>query len=94
MTTDYYALHGVFSSCTEPKEEPLLEPVPDTDSYHAFRDEYAKREGGLDNFRAEVGTKLKAEMIGKSADYMLAVYDFHHKTNDLSRAAPSCSSAA
>ena len=87
LTTDYYALHGVFNSTVEPKEEPLIEPPADTAAYRSFRDEYATRKGTLDTFRAEVSGKLKAEMIGKSADYMLAIFEFHHTSNELSRGA-------
>ena len=32
---DYYSLHGVFASSTEPREGPLLEPVRDTPAYRA-----------------------------------------------------------
>jgi len=33
---DYYSLRGVFDSCVEPSEEPLLGPVKMTDAYREF----------------------------------------------------------
>src|SRR5581483_1118819 len=35
-TADYYSLRGVFASCVEPEEEPLLGPVKLTPAYTAF----------------------------------------------------------
>jgi Protein of unknown function (DUF1553)/Protein of unknown function (DUF1549)/Planctomycete cytochrome C len=84
-TKDYYALHGVFSSSSEPKEEPLIETPKNTSAYQTFRSEYAARQSALKEFRDEIGRKLKTEMIGKSGTYLLANYDFKHKTNDVSR---------
>ncbi|HWF20355.1 MAG TPA: PSD1 and planctomycete cytochrome C domain-containing protein [Verrucomicrobiae bacterium] len=84
-TKDYYALHGVFNSCIEPKEEPLIETPKDTIAYREFKNEYAKREAAVKTFRAEVNAKLKGEIIGKCATYMLAVHEFHQATNGISR---------
>ncbi len=84
-TKDYYALHGVFSSSIEPKEEPLLETPKETPAYQAFRHEYANRSAALKECRVGLMKHYKAEMIGKSGAYMLAVQDFRHKTNDITR---------
>ena len=86
-TKDYYALHGVFNSCEEPKEEPLIETPADQSSYEAFQREYKQREAALDKFLDETVRDLKAEMIGKSGLYMLASAEFHRASNDLSRPA-------
>jgi Protein of unknown function (DUF1553)/Protein of unknown function (DUF1549)/Planctomycete cytochrome C len=86
-TKDYYALHGVFNSCIEPKEEPLLEKPPDTPAYQAFRSEYAARTSAVEQFRHEQGLLLKAEMVGRSGNYMLAMYEFKRATNNISRGA-------
>ncbi len=44
-TKDYYALHGVFNSSVEPKEEPLLATPANTPAYQAFNAEYESRSG-------------------------------------------------
>ncbi|MDB6124462.1 MAG: hypothetical protein JWQ71_3455 [Pedosphaera sp.] len=84
-TKDYYALHGIFSSSVEPKEEPLIEKPKNNSAYQAFLGEYASRQAALKEFRDDIGKQLKAEMIGKSGTYLLANYDYKHKTNDIGR---------
>ncbi|WP_063816400.1 PSD1 and planctomycete cytochrome C domain-containing protein [Pedosphaera parvula] len=86
-TKDYYALHGVFNSSTEPKEEPLIEKPRNSAAYQAFQTEYTARKAAAQEFRDEMGKKLKAEMIGKSGSYLLALNEYKRKTNDISRAA-------
>jgi hypothetical protein len=86
-TKDYYALHGIFNSSIEPKEEPLVETPPDTPAYHTFTAEYSKRERAVEDFRDDATRQLKAEMINKSGEYMLAVNEFHHSGTNLSRPA-------
>ena len=86
-TKDYYALHGVFNSSMEPKEEPLLGPPPGTPSYRDFQIEYAARVSAVEQFRHEEGLLFKAEMVGKSGNYMLALYDFKRAGTNLSRGA-------
>jgi len=84
-TKDYYALHGIFSSSEEPKVEPLLEKPRNTASYQDFCKQYAERQADLGKFRAETSALLKAELIGKAGGYMLALEDYKHRTNDISR---------
>ncbi|HWY78296.1 MAG TPA: PSD1 and planctomycete cytochrome C domain-containing protein, partial [Verrucomicrobiae bacterium] len=86
-TKDYYALHGVFNSSIEPKEEPLLETPPSTPAYQEFKVEYAIRANAVEQFRHEQGVLLKAEMVGKSGNYMLALYDFKRAGTNISRGA-------
>jgi len=84
-TTDYYALHGVFNSSLEPKEEPLLSTPTNAATYQAFLTEYDSRRATLDRFRKEAGQEYKAETIGKSAAYLLAIADFRRQTNNTAR---------
>ncbi len=57
---DYYSLYGVFDSCTEPKELPLLgEPEP-TPAYQAFAAELKKREATVEKYREDNKDELKA----------------------------------
>jgi cytochrome c553 len=57
---DYYSLYGVFDSCVEPKELPLLgEPEP-TPVYQAFAEELKKREDVVAKFHEDHKDELKA----------------------------------
>lgn len=85
LTKDYYALHGVFNSSIEPKEEPLIETPKETPAYLVFCREYASRSAALKEYRDGLMKRYKSEMIGKSGAYMLAIRDYRHKTNDIAR---------
>jgi Protein of unknown function (DUF1553)/Protein of unknown function (DUF1549)/Planctomycete cytochrome C len=85
LTKDYYALHGVFNSSIEPKEEPLLETPEDTPEYRDFTAKYAERSGALDKFRVEMTNRFKTEFINKAGDYLLALHDFNATSNAMSR---------
>ncbi|MDB6068359.1 MAG: Protein of unknown function (DUF1553)/Protein of unknown function (DUF1549)/Planctomycete, partial [Pedosphaera sp.] len=84
-TKDYYALHGVFSSSIEPKEEPLIETPKETPTYQAFKTEYAAKAGALKEFRDDYAKRLRGEIVSKSGAYMMALVDFKRKTNEVSR---------
>jgi hypothetical protein len=85
LTKDYYALHGVFNSSMEPKEDPLLETPEDTAVYRDFETQYAEREAALEKFRVEVTNRFKTEFITKAGDYLVALHDFTAKSNAVSR---------
>src|ERR1043166_1822899 len=82
---DYYALHGVFASCVEPKEGPLLETPKDTPAYREFQKELAARENAVEQFVEQTGRELNHERAAKSGEYLVALYDFRHRTNDIAR---------
>lgn len=82
-TKDYYALHGVFNSSPEPKEEPLVETPKNSPAYQAFCREYAAKEVERKDFHDENVRRFKGEMINKSASYLLALHDFKRKTNNM-----------
>ena len=82
---DYYSLHGVFNSCVEPKEGPLLEPPQETPATKEFHRELAGREKALEDFRDEAGRKLSLDRVNKMGDYLLALYEFKYHTNDMAR---------
>ena len=84
-TKDYYALHGVFNSSVEPKEEPLLFTPEDTPAYRAFTNEYAAREGALDKFRAEATNRFRSELIRTSGEYLVALREFQFNGSNVSR---------
>jgi mono/diheme cytochrome c family protein len=54
---DYYSLRGIFDSCLEPAEEPLLAPIKTTPAYLAF----AKKVNDLQQTVMSDETQLKAQ---------------------------------
>ena len=84
-TKDYYSLHGVFSSSTEPREGPLLEAPEDSPAYREFLKQLNARAAALSNFVDGIERELGAETRGKAADYLLALAEFKRMTNGPSR---------
>jgi hypothetical protein len=62
---DYYSLYGVFASCSEPKELPLIGEVERTEESQAYEAELAKREKALADF-------VTARRTGRVAAVMAA----------------------
>jgi hypothetical protein len=84
-TKDYYSLHGVFSSCTEPPEGPILEEPKNTAAYREFQKLLAAKEAAVEAFRQKVEDELAGEWRGKIADYLMALHDYKKVTNGLPR---------
>jgi hypothetical protein len=84
-TRDYYSLHGVFSSCTEPAEGPVVEEPKDTPLYRDYKSQLAAKEGALQAFRDKVERELGAEWRGQIAEYLIALQEFKKVTNGLPR---------
>ncbi|MGE3822434.1 MAG: PSD1 and planctomycete cytochrome C domain-containing protein, partial [Isosphaeraceae bacterium] len=68
---DYYALHGVFASTTEPEEPPLLDPPPKTAEYQKFDDELKTREAKLAAFVEDKHAELVASAKSRAGEYLL-----------------------
>jgi hypothetical protein len=71
---DYYALYGVFRSCTEPMVPPAIEPPVLSETYEGFELELIRREQKLQEF---VESKHRAIVQGartRLAEYLLAAY--------------------
>jgi hypothetical protein len=86
-TKDYYSLHGVFNSCNEPKEGPMLAEPKDTPAYREFKTLLATREAELANFNEKVERELVADMRSKIDDYLLGLHEHRKLTNGLPRGA-------
>jgi len=84
-TKDYYALHGVFNSCTEPREGPLLEPPKDTPAYRDFQKQLAAREGAVEKFHEKAAQRIEAEIRGNAGKYLLALHEWKQATNGIAR---------
>jgi mono/diheme cytochrome c family protein len=80
---DYYALYGVFASCTDPEVPPLFEDPPKTPAYEAFQKELASREKKLDDFINSQYEQMIKGAKERVAEYWLAVHaQSQHPTQD------------
>ncbi len=74
-TADYYSLYGVFDSCHEPGEKPLIGPNPDPAKAAEYEQERMRRQKKLDEFRAERVADVLKTLREKVGDYLLAAQD-------------------
>ncbi|HEY3864426.1 MAG TPA: PSD1 and planctomycete cytochrome C domain-containing protein [Verrucomicrobiae bacterium] len=51
---DYYSLRGIFDSCVEPNQEPVLQPVKTTDAYREYVKKINDLQATLSSDRAEM----------------------------------------
>jgi len=67
---DYYSLRGIFDSCTEPTEEPLLGAVKQTEEYREFSKKISDMEMKLttDQFELKEAQKMKMRKDPKNKD--------------------------
>ncbi len=72
-TKDYYALYGVFDSCFEPDELPVLaEPIP-SPQYDAYKTRLAALEAERDSLRQKIHGEILDEIRSRAADYLMLV---------------------
>jgi cytochrome c553 len=70
---DYYALYGVFRSCSEPVvPPPVSAKVPETEEYEHYILELASREKSLKDFLAQKHRELVTGARERVAEYLLA----------------------
>ena len=74
-TDDYYSLYGVFASCTEPAELPLLNDLPQTAAYRQYEKELQRREGARDQFVDRKRTEMEEHARKKVGDYLRAAWE-------------------
>ena len=80
-TKDYYSLYGVFASCSEPAEKPLLGKAAMPPAYNDYLEERKKRDDELKKYKAEREAEILAKVRGQTGDYLLAAHDAS-KTSD------------
>jgi hypothetical protein len=80
-TKDYYALHGVFASSTEPREGVELPASKDTPEFKEFQKALADAENELKKFEDGLRGRARAELVFRISDYLKALADFAHPTN-------------
>lgn len=75
-TKDYYSLHGVFSSSTEPEEQPVIADFDkESADYKAYQAELAKVDKEIDEYRRTNAARLVSGMLDKAGEYLLAAHD-------------------
>jgi hypothetical protein len=72
-TEDYYSLYGVFASCSQPDELPLLAPPEQSAEYKKFEEQLTKLRGEADKFAAEKHAEFLDQTRRQSADYLARV---------------------
>jgi hypothetical protein len=78
-TEDYYSLYGVFASCTEPAELPLISsPFADksykqSEAYRKYEDQLAKLKDEVEKFKTTKHTEFLDQSRHQSADYLAKV---------------------
>jgi hypothetical protein len=82
-TADYYSLHGVFASSTEPAEGVELDAPADPRLLADFQKAIADAEKELEDFRATLRDRARVEVTGRVGDYLLALHEFNSPTNSL-----------
>ncbi|MCI0747079.1 MAG: PSD1 and planctomycete cytochrome C domain-containing protein [Verrucomicrobia subdivision 3 bacterium] len=74
-TKDYYSLYGVFASCSEPGERPLLGKEALPREYPAYISEREKREKELKSYREEKQAEVRARLRARVGDYLLTAHE-------------------
>src|SRR5437867_4225941 len=74
-TQDYYSLYGVFASCNEPADKPLLGAASLPRPYQEYLAERKKREDELNQFRQTKEDEALSQLRQRAGDYLLAAYD-------------------
>ena len=73
-TKDYYALHGIFNSIVEPKDEPVIAQAANKQDAIKFKKEMAKLEQENRDFYYATASGKNAEFRQKASAYLLAAY--------------------
>ena len=81
-TKDYYSLYGVFASCNEPAEKPLLGDTALPAAYNEYVAERKKREQELEDFRTQKQNEARDKVREQMGDYLLAAYEFKKSDGD------------
>ena len=83
-TADYYSLHGVFSSSTEPAELPLIGGEVDPSENAAFVKEKKRKEEEITRLIRDTYSEERAKLRRRGGEYMLAVHE--HESGKSTRA--------
>jgi hypothetical protein len=89
-TRDYYSLYGVFASCSEPEEEPLLGNKAVPDQYRDYLKAHQERLDELNHFRETKAAEARTRLRRLAGKYLLTAHDAaevgdHSKAEALAR---------
>jgi hypothetical protein len=80
-TKDYYSLYGVFASCSEPSDKPLLGATTLPQKYPEYLAEREKRENELKKFREDKEAEARDKLRSQAGEYLLVVHDSMKQSN-------------
>src|SRR5207244_2223682 len=83
-TQDYYSLYGVFASCNEPADKPLLGAASLPAQYNEYASERRKRADELKEFRETKEDEALRQLRQRSGDYLLTAFE-GQQLNDKSK---------
>ncbi|MFM8703391.1 MAG: DUF1549 domain-containing protein, partial [Planctomycetia bacterium] len=72
-TADYYALHGIFSSCKMPEDLPVIGDPPPGPESEAFATKLATLEAAVPAHETAVHARAVREAVAHAADYFFEV---------------------
>jgi hypothetical protein len=74
-TRDYYSLYGVFASCNEPADKPLLGATAQPAAYSEYVAERKKREEAWTSFRRTKEAESLSQLRQRAGDYLLTAFE-------------------
>ena len=80
-TADYYSLYGVFASCQEPAELPLLGEPSATPGYDEFLAATAEKQKEVDNWLDKKRLATQEELRSRMADYLVHLAKLKNESN-------------
>jgi hypothetical protein len=72
-TADYYSLYGVFASCHEPPDLPMIGKPADIAAGKAYTEELAKREAAVEAYTKATTEELLNLLRTRAGDYLLRI---------------------
>ena len=74
-TADYYSLYGVFASCTEPKDPPLIGTPAENEAYLEYEKQAAEIQGRIDALVSKEHETIPGELRRLVSDYLVYIVE-------------------
>lgn len=74
-TADYYSLFGVFASCEEPADLPIIGSPKSREDFEAFQKSLSELEKGVADFEQQKGGEINAQLKTDAAVYLTLVVE-------------------
>ena len=74
-TADYYSLYGVFASCTEPKDPPLIGTPEENEAFVEYEKQAAEIQGRIDALISKEHETIPGELRRLVTDYLVYIVD-------------------